>query len=300
MRTLYRIWQNALMEWTGAVRSRRALVLLALYLVFAVGCMYVTISILGKMEVELAKLLQLPASDQTGVVSATLWKSKPFQRMIHSAVSSELVYTDIVGRHPVVLMYGFFAFFFAPLLVMLVSGNRIADDLRSGAVRYSIVRSTRAEWTLGKYLGQALMIALALAISAVGAWVVAVCRLSGTDVWALLPSMLDWGLRAWIYSLAWIGIALGCSHCTRSGSWATVFGILLMVALASLSGILKWVGLELEIPWIENFGILAPSSVEGYLWRRSFAPLAVAAFHLLSLGFAYLALGYAFFRRRDA
>ena len=135
MRTLYRIWQNALMEWTGAVRSRRALVLLALYLVFAVGCMYVTISILGKMEVELAKLLQLPASDQTGVVSATLWKSKPFQRMIHSAVSSELVYNDIVGRHPVVLMYGFFAFFFAPLLVMLVSGNRIADDLRSGAVR---------------------------------------------------------------------------------------------------------------------------------------------------------------------
>lgn len=300
MRTLYRIWQNALMEWTGAVRSRRALVLLALYLVFAVGCMYVTISILGKMEVELAKLLQLPASDQTGVVSATLWKSKPFQRMIHSAVSSELVYHDIVGRHPVELMYGFFAFFFAPLLVMLVAGNRIADDLRSGAVRYSIVRCTRAEWTLGKYLGQTLMIALALAISAVGAWLVAVFRLSGTDVWALLPAMLGWGLRAWIYSLAWVGVALGASHCTRSGSWATVFGILLMAGLALVPGLLKLTASWLEMPWIENFNVVAPSTMESYLWRRSFAPLAVAASTLLTLGLAYLALGYAFFRRRDA
>ena len=32
MKTLYRIWQNAVGEWTDAIRSRRALVLLLLYL----------------------------------------------------------------------------------------------------------------------------------------------------------------------------------------------------------------------------------------------------------------------------
>ena len=50
MRSLRRIVQTALWEWGGAIRSRRALVLLLLYLASAVLCMNGTISILGKME----------------------------------------------------------------------------------------------------------------------------------------------------------------------------------------------------------------------------------------------------------
>ena len=70
MRALWHIWQTALGEWGGAIRSRRALVLLVLYLGAAVLCMNGTISILGKMEKELATMLQLPDSGETGVVSA--------------------------------------------------------------------------------------------------------------------------------------------------------------------------------------------------------------------------------------
>ena len=69
-----RIWLTALYEWRGAIRSRRALVLFALYLATAVLCMYGTISILGKMEAELAKLLMLPGGSEAGIVSEALWK----------------------------------------------------------------------------------------------------------------------------------------------------------------------------------------------------------------------------------
>ena len=55
-RSLHRIAQTALWEWSGAIRSRRALVLLLLYLASAVLCMNGTISILGKMEKELAAM----------------------------------------------------------------------------------------------------------------------------------------------------------------------------------------------------------------------------------------------------
>jgi hypothetical protein len=53
-------------------------VVLLLYMAVAVCNMYWSISLLGKLEKELVTMLQLPPSEQTGVVSTALWKSKPF------------------------------------------------------------------------------------------------------------------------------------------------------------------------------------------------------------------------------
>ena len=298
MRSLARIFHVALAEWAGAVRSRRALVLLLLYLVAAVMCMYGTISIFSKMETELAQVLQLPEAEQTGVVSKTLWTSKPFRKMTRAVIRNDLVFRDIEGRHPIELVYAWFVFLCAPLLVVLVAGNRVADDLRSGAVRYAIVRCTRTEWSVGKYVGQALMLVCALAASAVGAWIVALCRLS--DAGALLPAMFGWGVRAWIYSLAWLGVALGISHLTRTGSRATALGIFAVAALTALPMILSWTGARFDLPWLVNFDLVSPVTSKILLWRQDVAPLAEASFRLVLLGIFYLALGNAVFRRRDA
>jgi ABC-type transport system involved in multi-copper enzyme maturation permease subunit len=300
MRSLFRIGQVALAECAGAVRSRRALVILVLYLLSAVFCMMGTITMLGKMEAELAKVLQLPESERTGVVSVTLWKSKPFQRMIKAGVKNDLVYNDIAGRHPAELVYAWFAFMCAPLLAVLVAGNRVADDLKSGAVRYAIVRVTRLEWTLGKYVGQILMVAIALAASAIGAWLVAVFRLSGIGTFELLPAMFVWGARAGLYALAWIGLALGVSHVTRSGSRATALGLVAVALCAAWPNILEYFAGKLDWPWLCHFDALVPSSAEMSLWRSSFVPLFTGGAHLLALGLAYLMLGHAVFARRDA
>ncbi len=300
MRSLFRIGQVALAECAGAVRSRRALVILVLYLLSAVFCMMGTITMLGKMEAELSNVLQLPESERTGVVSATLWKSKPFQRRIRAGVKNDLVYNDIAGRHPAELVYAWFAFMCAPLLAVLVAGNRVADDLKSGAVRYALVRVTRLEWTLGKYAGQVLMVALALAASAVGAWLVAVFRLSGVGMFELLPAMFGWGFRAGLYALAWLGLALGVSHVTRSGSGATALGVLAVTMCAAWPLMIKLAAWKLDWPWLCHFDALVPSSAELSLWRRGFIPLFTGALHLLALGLCYLMLGHAVFDRRDA
>ena len=288
MRSLMRIVQTALCEWGNALRSRRALVLLLLYLASAVLCMHGTISALGKLERELVRVLKLPDSGQTGVVSETLWKSKSFRSMVAASLEDRLVFEDISKRHPVELLYAWFAFFCAPLLVVLVSGRRVAEDLRTGVARYMLVRVTRLEWTLGKYTGQALMIASALAVSAVGAWFVVLCRLPTETAVRLFPAMLGWGVSAWFYSLAWLGLALGLSHLTRSGMRATALGILALAACAVL---------PYFFPSIE---LLVPSGARMGLWRTSFTPQAVAAFHLVTLGLVYLMAGAAVFARRDA
>lgn len=300
MRAIRCIWRTALSEWGGAIRSRRALVLLLMYLASAVLCMNGTISLLGRMEKELATILQLPDTGETGVVSASLWRSKPFNRAVRAAVGDSPVLADISGRHPVELLYAWFVFFCAPMLTVLVAGTRVADDLKSGAVRYMLVRETRLEWSLGKFTGQALMIAVALAVSALGATAVAFCRLpAGTAVSLFLP-MLNWGLRAWVYSLAWLGLALGLSHLTRSPSRATAFGILAICLFGALPPLMDI--LHATAGWpaaLTQVRMLVPSGAEMSLWRFSPVPLAAGTFHLVTLGLTYLMAGAGFFCRRD-
>ena len=62
----------------------------------------------------------MPAAEQTGVVSTTLWKSKPFKKIVRAVVQNDLVFKDIEGRHPIELVYAWYVFLCAPLLVVLV------------------------------------------------------------------------------------------------------------------------------------------------------------------------------------
>ena len=300
MTSLFKIWQIAIAECAGAVRSRRALVTILLYLVLSVLAMNGTISAMGRMEKELVTALRLPESEKTGIVSATIWKSKPFRRMVRQGVGDE-VFEDIAGRHPVELFYAWLVFAFVPLLAVMVAGNRISDDLRSGSARYMLVRATRAEWAVGKFVGQVLMTALALAVSALGAWGVALYRLSGVGAASLLTGMVGWGLRALVYSVAWLGVALGLSQTTHSGSRATAFGIVsIFVFLVLAQFLVRWGKANDWRVVLENFDVLIPYSPRMLLWRRGMAPLLAGAGHLFALGAFYFSLGHVFLARRDA
>lgn len=294
------MWRVACYEWFDALRSRRALVVLLLYMTAAVCTMNWSINILHKMETELSTLLQLPKSDRTGVVSTALWKSKPFQNMMKQVTQNDLVLQDITGKHPVELIYAWFAFFYAPLLVVLVAGNRIAEDLGSGAVRYVIFRTSRASWSMGKFIGQALMIGLALVLSGFGAYAVAKYRLAGSGTPDLFINILQWSLRAWVFSFPYLGLAMGLSHLTKSASKATVMGILAITVCFIVTVLLRHftadTGWRSYLPYL---GVLVPEDHKMYLWRNSLAPLVTGTVYLMTLGFCYLLAGYAVFRKRD-
>lgn len=298
MKSWARIWRSAVCELGSAIRTRRALVVLVLYLAASLLTMYTSISILGKMEKQLSETLQLQSSDtgKSGIVSTTLWKSRPFQRLVKAVVDDDLVYNDVCGLHPAELIYACFAFFYVPLLTILIGANRVADDLHSGAVRYMITRVTRFEWSLGKYVGNALLMLPAMLAGALTAWIVAAFRLSGADSFSLLPPMLVWAVKGWTLSLAYLGVALGISHLTHSGSKATAFGVISLVVCFAVPKILSH-----YFPTVaETLNTLFPATAEHSLWRASFKPVGCAATWLLALGLMYLTAGYAFFARRDA
>lgn len=300
MNGLRQVWRVACYEWFDALRSRRALVVLLLYMAAAVCNMHWSINLLHKLENELATVLQLPQSGQTGVVSTALWKSKPFQRIMKQMAQNDLVLQDITGKHPVELIYAWFAFFYTPLLVVLVSGNRIAEDLGSGTVRYMIFRISRISWSLGKFLGQTLMIGLALLLSGLGAYAVATCRLYGSGTPDLCANVLQWSVRAWLFSIPYLGLAMGLSHLTRSASKATIMGIIAITVCFVLSFLLRHFTTETGWrSWFPYLNLLMPEDHKMYLWRNAPAPLATGSAYLVTLGFCYLLTGYAFFRKRD-
>lgn len=298
-----RILQSAASELLSAVRSRRAIVVLVLYFAVSLLCMNVAISILGKVEVHVSEAFQVETADtiKEGAASASLWRSKNFQKVVRGSIEDQQLYDEIKDKHPAELLYAAITFFFIPLLTILVGANRVADDLRSGAVRYMITRVTRLEWSLGKYLGMALLLILGLLLGGLAAWAVALFRLGGADILLLLPSMLLWSLKAWFLSLAWLGFAMCFSHMFRSGAAATATAIGAMIGSYLLSGVLSFFASRGVLPGVfEVVDLLHPASWKEGLWRSSLVPFGASAAFLTVLGFFYLMLGYATFARRDA
>ncbi len=144
------------------------------------------------------------------------------------------------------------------------------------------------------------MLAFAMLAGALAAGAVAACRLPGTDGLALLPGLLDWTLRAWVYAFAWLGMFCGISHFVKSGGKAMALSILAMMAAAVWPTVLgNLVSLAGCPPEIEHLDALVPSAAHGLMWRRAPAALVQGVTHLAALALFYLSLGAAVFRHRD-
>jgi ABC-type transport system involved in multi-copper enzyme maturation permease subunit len=299
MTSLFQLWRITCYEWFTAMRSRRAVVVVLLFMAASVCTMNFCINALQKMEQELTKVLDLPETEQVGVVSKTLWQSKPFRRMMRHIVYNKDVYNDLVGRHPVELMYAWLVFFYTPLLVVLVSANRIADELGSGACRYVAFRCSRSLWSAGKYFGQAAIIAIALMLSGIGAWLMASIRMHEAG-WPLLIAITGWSIRSLIYALPFLGLSLGLSHLTRSGSKATIFAIMTL-ALCFLIEALAVVFRNAN-DWKALFnyaGVFTPAAHKFFLWRSTPLSLAIGTLWMITLSLCYLIPGHLIFKYRD-
>ena len=295
-----RVFSVAVADVATSLRSRRALVMILLFAAVSAFIAYALVSGFAAIEREVVAALGLPAADNPCAVTATLWKSKPFMRFANGVAGGNLVFADIIGRHPLVLAYAFFMFSTVAILTLLVSAPKIADEIRTGAARYWLVRTTRGEWSLGKFLGETALVAVSLSAGSLSAWAVVAFRLPGSTGAVLLPDFLDWTARAAVYAFAWLGLFTGISHIARSGGKAVAFSIMAMIALSVWPVTLgnaaeSWPFLS----FVTGLDVLAPHSAMSLMWRRAPAALVRGVFHLSAISFLYAGIGAAIFRRRD-
>ena len=167
-------------------------------------------------------------------------------------------------------------------------------------LRAQYFRTSRVCWSAGKFVGQVIMIGLSLLLSGIGAYAVAKYRLAGSGTPDLLLNILQWSLRAWVYSIPYLGLAMGLSHLTRSASKATIMGIIAITFCFVISIMIRH--FTAETGWrayLPYMGVLIPDDHKMLLWRDAAAPLVTGFTYLVTLGFCYLLTGYAFFRKRD-
>lgn len=300
---MIRFWRQTFLvlrnELADALRSRRAVVVLLLYVAAGVLTTNGFIGVLQKIEGELSEVLQLEPSAHAGTVTSAMWKSERFRRMVAQAAGDKSLVDDLMGTPPVVLIYGGLAFFYTPILAILISAPRIAEELSSGAARYALLRTSRLSWSTGKFLGQVALTGVALLLGGLGAWAVAYIRMAASEGPEVATGMLLAAGRAWVYSTAYVGLAIGISHWTRAPGRATALGLIALLVL----GVLGWAsdhyyGAGLRQLW--HLGsVFTPQAHRLDLWRWDPAHLVPAVIHLLALGWVFLLGGYAWFRRRD-
>lgn len=300
---MIRFWRQVLRvtanELADALRSRRALVVLLLYTAAGALTTNGAISALQRIETELSEALMLEPSDAAGTVTGAIWKSDRFRRMLGNATGDASIVADWIGTPPIVLIFGGLAFFYTPLLAILAAAPRVAEELASGAARFALLRTSRLSWSCGKFLGQVALVGVALVVGGLAAWIVAAVRMAAGGGEGVAIGMILAAGRAWVYSIAFVGLATGLSHWTRAPGRATAVGLVALLAL----GLLGWASRRYcgdGIRQLWHLGsALTPMTYRLDLWRAAPSAVVTAAVHLIVLGWVYLLGGYAGFRRRD-
>jgi ABC-type transport system involved in multi-copper enzyme maturation permease subunit len=296
MRTILTIARN---ELADSIRSRRTAVLLLLYVAGAVAGTLLFVKALQKVEVQLAETLGVQAVKEAGNVTAALWKSQTFRRMVIGLAGDKDLAESLLSLTPLALFYGWLSFAFSPLLGVLTSGPRMAEEVWLGSVRFVLFRASRLSWCLGKFIGQALQLLLALFLSAAAAWCVGRLQMASFEPFATAQGMLIFVWKAWVYTLAYLGLASAVSLVCRSPNLATALSILALAVVAALSRLANYLAGDGWRRIWEALYQLTPHSHHDDLWRFDAAHFAPAVLYLLLIGIGYLLAGYAILRRKD-
>jgi ABC-type transport system involved in multi-copper enzyme maturation permease subunit len=292
-------WVVARHELTDAVRARRAWILLLLYVAGSIVACLMFVHVLHRIENQLLESMGLTVSADAGSATHTLWKSRNFRHIMGGLVGDRDLANRLLDIPPLSLFYGWLSLTFTPLLVMLISAPRIAEEVSTASVRYVLFRTSRATWCTGKAAGQAALLLVALVLSSVAAWAVGMLWMSAFDPGDNAAAMLVLGLKAWVYGLAYLGLALGASQWSRSPVIATGIGLAAMLGLAMAAGAANhWRGPGwfriLDLVWW-----LTPQSRKLGLWHPDAPQLIPSLVILPVLGFLFFSAGYLRFARRD-
>jgi ABC-type transport system involved in multi-copper enzyme maturation permease subunit len=288
-------------DLSESLRSRRALVLLLLFVAGSMAAAGVFVTVLREVENALAAQLQVAAVDAPGAMTDRLLQSPELVEVLAGLLGDEALARKLLTVPPLALFYGWVATFFAPPLVVFTCGDSIASEVQSGSARFALFRTDRLSWATGKLLGQALLLLVGMLAGAAGVWLVGLGWLGHFAPLDNAAWLLRLALRAWVYSLAFLGLSLGVSQVLRTRWWA--LGGALSATLFALV-----LGEVLDTDWAaEQAPVLVPTLAQLFpgvhrldLWRPELAERLPALVILPTLGAAWFYLGHLVFARRDA
>jgi ABC-2 type transport system permease protein len=298
---LLEVWLIVLRELRKNLRSIKGLVMLGLSFLGAVA------SVLRQPRFEEA----LKGAEGMGALAFHDAKAQVLAGMYRD----EKVGTKLADAPTRLVVFFYVAVWLTPLLVGVIGFDGISADLQHRSVRYWTLRTRRASYYVGKFLGLwAVVAAMTLAMH-LFVWSVMIARAD-----ASASEIIGWGIRFWVTSLpiagAWCAVATFVGSLFKTPIMAllvtcAVFFVLFFLGFvlpSAYAGALQVTAQmdaarasapEAASKTVVALGFLYPNSLDG--WLLSPEPLHVLGG--LGVSFAYGALsclsGSLLFTRKD-
>lgn len=296
------VWLVARFELAEARRSRLLLVMVLLFVgAGALGAWGYT-RLIGTIEEKAAVALSAPASDRPGATVGRLRDAQSYRDFLRFFLGDDAKATYFAGLPPIVVFYGWAAFLFTPWLLLFTSAETIATDVASRAIRFSLLRTSRLSYALGKAVGQLLILLGVTAAAAVVFFGVAWAGLSGFEPGLTALWLASYWPRVVLFNLPFLAWAMFASMVTASANLARIVSLGGVVLMSILYGLT-------EARWLRRgpiseaiLDLLRYLTPFGHNQGLGYPPggglpsdLAVC----LALTVLYFAAGYAVLARRD-
>jgi ABC-type transport system involved in multi-copper enzyme maturation permease subunit len=220
------IWRG---EVGRALKSGRVLVLLLLFLLF-VG---LALTVVGFFNHQInAQVDQAIAMGQGSAEAAQAQMLQQKKQFLSFVITDDEAMLEALTPLPLVLLVVFkLTLRFLPLLIALMGFDQLAAEVGPRSIRYLVVRVRRHSIVVGKFLAQATLFALLLAVATV--MMVAVAKALNDDFAA--SQALLWTAKLYASSLAmalaYLALTTLCSSLVRSPPVALVLNIILLFVI---------------------------------------------------------------------
>jgi ABC-type transport system involved in multi-copper enzyme maturation permease subunit len=291
-------------ELAEALRSRLLIVMVLLFVGAGALSAWVCTRIISSVEENAAKVMGAPETKQRGALFRRLRDAGSYRAVLTILVRDPAKAAYFAAIPPIVVFFGWSMFMFTPFLVLLASAESIATDVGSRAIRYSVLRTGRLQFALGKALGQLAIVGGVTLLSALVYYLIAWASLSHFEHQATALGMLSYWPRVLVFLLPFLGWAMFASMVTRSANFARILALGGGAALVVLANLAenppRWLrGGPLSDALRALLSYLTPF---GHNDGLSYPPGGAFASDIavcLALTVLYFAAGYTFLRKRD-
>jgi ABC-type transport system involved in multi-copper enzyme maturation permease subunit len=212
-------------ELLRALRTWRALSLVAIYLVCTSGTAWMFTRVIRMFEHEAARTLGIATTDTPGAMMAELSKTEMWRGFLSDLTGRPELVEALVSVPAIAVFHLWVSFILVPMFAATAAAESVALDTSTRAIRYEALRTGRFEIAVGRYLGQLLLTGTAGGIGLFGTLAVGLGFMVGNSPFLLFATLVVFTFKAWLFAMPFVGMGVAISLMTSSAAWARVLAL---------------------------------------------------------------------------